>query len=164
MLNNFKKIFGSPNETIIGFGDFEQFKHRKFKEPVKGKGFRTLFRKAGYKVYLVDEFRTSCKCSNCGGICETFRKCKNPRPWKRDQTIIRHGLVKCKTCSRLWNRDFNASKNIYKIVENKIKGLERPDYLKRGITSISGTTSVTTLSLQQPQGIQVVTLKNSICS
>ena len=80
MLNRFESIFGKPSDTIIGFGDFEQYKHRKYKEPVKGKGFRTLFRKAGYKVYLVDEFRTSCRCSSCEGECKTFRECDNPRP------------------------------------------------------------------------------------
>jgi hypothetical protein len=59
---------------------------------VKGKGFRTLFRKAGYKVYLVDEFRMSCRCSHCesdDGICKTFRECENPRPW-RNNRILRH--------------------------------------------------------------------------
>ena len=80
MLNRFESIFGKPSDTIIGFGDFEQYKHRKYKEPVKGKGFRTLFRKAGYKLYLVDEFRTSCRCSSCEGECKTFRECDNPRP------------------------------------------------------------------------------------
>jgi hypothetical protein len=45
----------------------------KFKEPTIGIGMRTLFRKRGYQVYLVDEFRTSRRCSNCnGGICEKF--------------------------------------------------------------------------------------------
>ena len=28
-------------------------------------GFRNLFRQNGYKVYLVDEFRTSCRSSKC---------------------------------------------------------------------------------------------------
>lgn len=133
MLNNFYKLYGNPEETIIGFGDFEQYQHRKFKEPVKGKGFRSLFRKAGYKVYLVDEFRTSCRCSNCesdDGICKTFRECENPRPW-RNGRILRHGLVKCKTCSGLWNRDTNASRNILKITLDEINRLGRPEYLKR---------------------------------
>jgi len=35
MLNRFESIFGKPSDTIIGFGDFEQYKHRKYKEPVK---------------------------------------------------------------------------------------------------------------------------------
>ena len=110
LLARFKKLFGGPEESIVAIGDFEQRKHRKFKEPIKGKGFRTLFRKAGYGVYLVDEFRTSCRCSACGGECKTSRVCENPRPY-RTGSVLRHGLVKCTTCSRLWNRDTNAASN-----------------------------------------------------
>lgn len=140
MLNRFKKLFGPPEETIIAFGDFEQKQQRKFKEPTKGKGFRDLFRKAGYGVYLVDEFRTSCRCSSCEGECTTFRECGNPRPW-RNSVILRHGLVKCKTCSKLWNRDTNAASNIWKIAMAAIQGKERPKYLQRVRGSISDVTS-----------------------
>ena len=52
MINQFKKIFGNQNETIVCFGDFEQKKHMKFKEPIKGKGMRTLFRRNGFKTFL----------------------------------------------------------------------------------------------------------------
>ena len=102
------------------------------KEPVKGKGFRTLLRKKGYEVYLVNEFRTSCRCNHCEGECKTFRKCSNPRPWKKN-IITRHGLLECKTCNRLWNRDMNGSLNILKICKEAIAGNERPAYLKRSI-------------------------------
>ena len=37
LINNFKKIFGKPEETIVIFGDFEQKQHMKYKEPIKGK-------------------------------------------------------------------------------------------------------------------------------
>ena len=132
LLKRFKNMFGDKNGTIVCIGDFEQKHHMKFKEPVKGKGFRSLFRKAGYSVFLVDEHRTSCRCSFCGGECEKFRKCKNPRPWREIfGLILRHGLVRCKTCSRLWNRDTNAASNIYKISKNAVDGLKRPDYLNR---------------------------------
>jgi transposase len=141
LLKRFEKLFGSGEETIIAIGDFEQRQHRKFKEPIKGKGFRTLFRKAGYNVYLVDEFRTSCRCSACHGECKTFRECENPRPF-RSGSILRHGLVKCRTCSRLWNRDTNAASNIWKVAMSAIRGEERPEYLRRARGSISGTTSV----------------------
>jgi len=134
MINRFKEKFGSSNETIIGFGDWEQFKSSKFHEPTKGKGFRTLFRKAGYQVFLVNEFRTSKKCFKCEGDCLTFRKVKNPRPWK-DNIIKRHGLIRCKTCSRLWNRDVNGSLNIRKIVSFTIEGKGRPEYLQRTLGS-----------------------------
>ena len=140
LINQFKRTFGNPEEVVIGIGDFEQRKHRKFKEPVKGKGFRTLFRKNGYDLYLVDEFRTSCKCSYCKGDCRTFRKCPNPRPWK-DSIITRHGLLACKTCKGLWNRDENSSRNIYKIIKSHVDGLDRPLYMSRKL--FKGATSAT---------------------
>lgn len=104
--------------------------HMKYKEPVKGKGFRELFRKNGYELYLGDEHKTSCRCSICEGECETFRICENPRPW-REGTITRHGLVRCKTCKVLWNRDENSSCNIFKVVEYAINKKKRPKYLCR---------------------------------
>jgi hypothetical protein len=79
MINNFKKMYGNPEDVVICIGDWEQKKQMKFKEPTLGKGMRTLFRKNNYNVFLVDEFRTSCKCSNCnGGVCEKFRVRKTP--------------------------------------------------------------------------------------
>ena len=131
-MSRFNKMFGAPEEVVIGIGDFEQFKHRKFKEPVKGKGFRNLFRKHGYDIYLVDEHKTSCKCHNCEkGRCETFRECNNPRPWRKTEIIKRHGLTMCQTCNSLWNRDVNASLNIHHIINNTIIHKSRPLYLRR---------------------------------
>ena len=53
-----------------------------------------MFRKSGFHVYLVDEFRTSCKCSNCeGGECSKFREIRNPKPAKNN-SILSHGLIK----------------------------------------------------------------------
>jgi hypothetical protein len=134
MLKRFEKLFGPPDKVVICIGDWEQRQHRRFKEPVKGKGFRKLFRRAGYRLYLGDEFRTSCKCSACSssehGVCSTFRMVDNPKPY-REGRILRHGLVKCQTCSRLWNRDTNASSNIWKVAKNAILGLPRPAYLQR---------------------------------
>lgn len=131
MINKFKKIFGDTRDVVVCFGDFEQQKHMKYKEPIKGKGIRTLFRKSGYDTYLVDEFRTSCKCCNCeGGDCEKFMIRENPKPWKNNYALV-HGLLRCKSGCGLWNRDVNGAKNIYKIVYNHINGLDRPLYLCR---------------------------------
>jgi hypothetical protein len=131
MINKFNKIFGNPDDVVVCFGDFEQRKHMKYKEPIKGKGIRTLFRKSGYNTYLVDEFRTSCKCCNCeGGECKTFMVRKSPKPWK-DYYALVHGLLRCKSGCGLWNRDVNGAKNIYKIAFNHINGLKRPLYLCR---------------------------------
>lgn len=105
----------------------------KYKEPTKGIGMRKLFRQNGYKVYLVDEFRTSCMCSNCEdeeGKCEKFMTRENPKPYKSGDILV-HGLLTCKKCSGVWNRDVNSATNIYRIAYNVINGLERPKYLCR---------------------------------
>ncbi len=64
-------MYGDVSEVVVCVGDWdwdwELGKQMKFKEPTLGKGIRTLFRKKNYQVYLVDEFRTSCRCSKCGG-------------------------------------------------------------------------------------------------
>jgi len=133
LINNFKKIFGKPEETIVIFGDFEQKQHMKYKEPIKGKGMRHLFRQNNYKTYLVDEFRTSCMCSICKeevGRCEKFQIRENPKPY-RSGNILVHGLIKCKTCLGVWNRDVNGATNIYRIAKNAINMIERPKYLCR---------------------------------
>ena len=133
MTNNFKKIFGKPEEVIITIGDWEQKKQMKYKEATKGVGMRKLFRQNNYKVYLVDEFRTSCMCSICKeetGRCEKFQIRENPKPYKSGN-ILCHGLLKCKTCCGVWNRDVNSATNIYRIAKNAINGLKRPKYLCR---------------------------------
>lgn len=141
LINRFKKIFGETKDTIVCIGDWEQRKHRKFKEPTKGIGFRNMFRKNGFQVYLVDEFRTSCRCSNCeGGECSKFREIRNPKPAKNN-SILSHGLLFCKKDCGLWNRDENSARNIYKIAKNAIGKKERPNYLSRS-NVISGTSSV----------------------
>ena len=134
MLNTFKEKFGTPEDVVICMGDWGGKGHLKYHAPtVKGKGFRELFRKAGYEVFLVNEFRTSCRCSYCQdeiGVCSTFRHCINPRPWKNN-IILRHGLVRCDRCHRRWNRDVNAASNIWRIASSELLGQGRPHYLQR---------------------------------
>ena len=133
LMNNFKKIFGKPEETIVIFGDFEQKQHMKYKEATKGVGMRNLFRQNNYKTYLVDEFRTSCMCSICKteiGRCEKFQIRENPKPYKSGNILV-HGALRCKNCAVVWNRDVNGATNICRIAKNAINGLERPKYLCR---------------------------------
>ena len=94
MINNFEKLYGKPDEVVICCGDWEQKQGMKYgKEPTKGRGIRKLFRQNGYKLYLVDEFRTSCKCSACnGGSCEKFITRKNPKPYKSGNILV-HGAI-----------------------------------------------------------------------
>jgi len=137
MLNNFKRIFGNEKEVVVCFGDYEQKQQMKYKEATKGKGMRTLFRKAGFQTYLVDEFRTSCKCSKCeGGSCIKNMVMKNPRPYRSGNVIV-HGLICCKNGCGYWNRDVNGATNIYKIASNAINNKARPNYLSRS-NNLSG--------------------------
>jgi hypothetical protein len=138
MLNNFKRIFGNEKDVVICFGDYEQKKQMKYKEATKGKGMRTLFRKAGFQTYLVDEFRTSCMCSKCEvGICKKTMVRENPKPYRTGNIIV-HGLICCKNGCGYWNRDVNGSTNIYKIAYNAINNKERPNYLSRS-KNLSGS-------------------------
>ena len=96
MISNFKKAYGNADNVVICIGDWEQRKQMKYKEPTLGKGIRTLFRKNNFNVYLVDEFRSSCKCSKCdGGICEKFMVRTHPNKKKnKDELRLIHGLLR----------------------------------------------------------------------
>ena len=141
MISDFRKMYGNPENVVICIGDWEQRKQMKYKEPTLGIGMRSLLRKNKYKVYLVDEFRSSCKCSKCdGGVCEKFMVRKNPRPNKDDMRLV-HGLLRCKSGCGSWNRDRNGSSNIYKIAYQAIYGLERPGYLCRTSNQSASTSA-----------------------
>ena len=159
LIKQFIEKFGKPENIVLCIGDWEQKQHMKYKEPVKGKGFRDLFRKNGFDVYLVNEFRTSCRCFKCSGECTTFRTCNNPRPWKKNEIISRHGLTMCKTCKALWNRDENSSCNIYKIAQLAIQQQERPEYLSRETKKqLSGVTSTShKQNLRKPAKVKLLT-------
>ena len=96
---------------------------------------RTLFRRAGFPTFLVDEFRTSCFCSKCvKGSCEKLISRKSSRPYrKNDKLFLVHGLLRCEKekCGCYRNRDVNGATNIYKIAYNAVNNKERPKYLQR---------------------------------
>ena len=91
---------------------------------------RTLFRKAGFQTFLVDEFRTSRMCSKCEvGICKKMMFRESPRPYRRKDILFPvHGLLRCQNekCGCYWNRDVNGATNIYKTAYNAVNNKERP--------------------------------------
>jgi hypothetical protein len=145
MVNRFRAKFGSKDEVVLGWGDWSGGSHMKFLEPTKGIGMRKLFTRAGYEVLLVDEYRTSCTCYGCeGGECVKFKYVENPRPWMREKRpmVLRHGLLSCSSCARLWNRDRNGSLNIMRCAQATRRGEERPVYLTRNFSgAISAATT-----------------------
>jgi transposase len=144
MVSGLKRTFGAPDTVVLGIGDWAQKRHRKYKPPTKGKGFRDLLRRAGYPVFLVDEFRTSLQCSKCqedGGQCKPFKTvsemtnkerrlcCPPPAPPSRHDDDIAaaarypfRGLLQCQLCKKVWNRDANAAINMARLAGCALRG------------------------------------------
>ena len=146
MINSFKKLYGGPNKVVIAIGDWEQKKQMKFRPPSLGKGIRDIFRRNGYMIYMIDEFRTSMWCCSCGEKNEQFmyHRNKKKKPKQEDidkgykkplrRKVLSRGLIRCtnvEECRIHWDRDINAAKNIYYLAYLILLGLERPDYLNR---------------------------------
>lgn len=99
-------------------GDFDM----KGKEPYMCKKFRRIFRNAGYKIYLINEFRTSITCSYYHNEPETvLEKLSNKSKLKKEHKIeICNRLLRCKPitsmCQIIHNRDKNAVQNMLDIV------------------------------------------------
>jgi hypothetical protein len=141
MVKRFKEKFGSGEESVILIGDFEQRKQMKYKEPTKGKSIRTLFKKNGYKVYLVDEYRTSCRLYETGEELINVRGCHSllgskilkSRMTENKPDVFIKDMIKCGYRPTIINRDLNGSLNI------RIKGwcilhnVREPEYTARKI-------------------------------
>ncbi|KAI8913686.1 hypothetical protein EDD86DRAFT_217140 [Gorgonomyces haynaldii] len=70
LLNRFEDIFlepgTDPSSIVIYMGDWHQRRPSRGSAPqATGKYSRNLFRKLGYRVVIVNEFRTSVRCYNC---------------------------------------------------------------------------------------------------
>ncbi|KAJ3205034.1 hypothetical protein HK099_000949 [Clydaea vesicula] len=95
--------FGDPTTTCILIGDWS-VNSQKCHAPTKGKGFRTMFRRAGYAVHLVNEHKTSETCQlNLNG----------------------------KVVNRLWNRDDLATMNIKSVVMETLQNNEPPTRFRK---------------------------------
>ena len=142
MIKNFKNKFGTPNKTIITFGDHDKGSHNmRGVEPVICKKFRRIFKNAGYKVYLINEFRTSKLCNCCHQELDKFliRASNKPKDKKKNKKILVNGLLKhtvfnpegelnqIQLCSIIHNRDKNAVQNMLNIVEHIKKTGVRPE-------------------------------------
>lgn len=146
MLNDFEKAFGSRRDVWIAFGDHEQrgLQMRGI-EPTIDTGLRSLFRRNGFELRLIDEHRTSCRCHLCGRPTETYLTIPNPKPWKRHESKLCHGLLRCQSPERTtdatvetcrgrsgWNRDRVATENMLSAVQAQMRGEGRPKHLRRG--------------------------------
>lgn len=147
MINNFRKKYGSPKNTVILMGDFSQKHQMKFCEPTKGKSIRKLFKDAGYQLNLVQEYNTSKRLFNSGEELANFKWDKKRNKYvhrllgssilkSRDNEKkaiykpLMDDLLDCGYRPTIINRDLNGSLNIRNRGWHVINGLEIPYYLK----------------------------------
>ena len=142
MVHNFQKKYGKPEETIFVMGDYDKGDyHMKGLEPVICKKFRRIFKNAGYKTFLVNEFRTSKLCNCCNEELENFleRPSHKPKLKKEGKIEICHGLLRCQSvkhkCEIFHNRDKNAVQNMLNIVKSVYETGKRPNIFCREINS-----------------------------
>jgi hypothetical protein len=133
-MNEFMKRFGPNDNIYILIGDWSEKSARRFHDCSKGIGFIKLYLRYGYKIYRVNEFKTSKMCSICqaaGCEMEKIKWVKNPRPWrrKREPEILCHGLLRCNSCGMLVGRDKNAEVNIFVAGNASVQNNVRPFYL-----------------------------------
>lgn len=134
LINKIKRIFGK--KIVIGYGSFQEKQQMKHSSSTPNIGMKRLLNQH-FKVYTIDEFRTSKTCCNClnNDTCY-YKKRENPKPF-RDGEVNVHGLLNCKNCSKschlhLINRDINGSKNILHLLTNHINKRRRPYIFCRG--------------------------------
>ncbi|KAJ2125644.1 hypothetical protein IW147_000704 [Coemansia sp. RSA 720] len=74
----------------------------RYHEPIRSKFWRTLLKRGGFTVYLINEHLTSSFCPICEERISTFLDVPNPRPWMRTKRpeVKCHGLLGCtsQTC------------------------------------------------------------------
>ena len=142
MITNFSNKFGSSKDVIFVMGDYDKCKNNmKGVEPVICRKFRKIFKNAGYKTYLVNEFRTSKLCNCCHQEIEPFleRKSHKPKDIKNGKNITVHGLLHHSgvkpSCEIIHNRDKNAVQNMLYIVEHIKRHKTRPIEFSRSSNS-----------------------------
>ncbi len=69
LLKEFREKFGNPTQVDIFFGNWYSHGNTfRGQETTKNSGFIKTFQSDGYRVFLLDEFRTSCVCFNCDSL------------------------------------------------------------------------------------------------
>jgi hypothetical protein len=130
------------SNPLIVMGDKSAQTCARFHAPTQGVGLRYQLHRLGFRILLLDEYRTSTSCPDCQRDTKrTNIKRINPRPLQRSvrpETFI-HGLLECQSTqckaecdglSKKWNRDTMAACNFRRIWNAYLDGRERPNDLK----------------------------------
>jgi len=129
MVNNFRKKFGKPENTLIVLGDYDSKNHMRGVEPIINRKIRKIFKNNKYQVLMINEYNTSKLCHKCNSENEKFLYRKSKKPKSKGQTYLVHSLLCCKNanCKMIYNRDKNACYNMFQIVKSIINGKGRPN-------------------------------------
>lgn len=121
-LDNIERVFGSPNEVVIAYGDWSRNSQMKGHIPTKGKGLRRLISKR-FLTITTKEYHTSKICNNCHNETDNLRVGR--------KSI--HRLLSCKSkeCQTIWNRDVNAGLNIMNMMKCFLYEGKRPPAFTR---------------------------------
>jgi hypothetical protein len=138
LIKNFKDKYGDPKEICLIWGDFaENGNYMKGLKSSKGIGMKRIFRKAGYKIYMVNEAYTSkylykdgrelvqCRCTRTPLALKMLTR-KNTGP---SNTAQNYDSWKSES-PEIISRDLNGALNILLKGNCIIKGIEIPKYLK----------------------------------
>ncbi|KAI7895473.1 uncharacterized protein EV154DRAFT_573288 [Mucor mucedo] len=75
LVRKLKNKFGSNTTLILGNWSAPNVK---FQEPTRNKGLIDMLKKNGFKLYLIDEYKTSSFCPTCESPLEKFKTIVNP--------------------------------------------------------------------------------------
>jgi len=146
MIKKFKAKMGGPTESVLLIGDYDQKGcYMKGLPPTKGISMRRTLRKAGYKVYLVNEYNTSCKLYKTGEDLVEFRGKRTPlalKAYNEEGLFLKNKNTEFEKeefkSNEIIKRDLNGSLNIrYKGI-CILKGQEVPKYMQRPIYTNKG--------------------------
>lgn len=131
LINNIKKTFETDKPLTLIYGNWSCRKQFKNFAPTPGIGLRRKLAKK-FNVYLLDEYCTSCKCAKCHKETDYTK----PREYKKNdekKTVSVHSLLRCQNeeCSKLWNRDVNATVNQYYLTMCILNKIDRPKAFMR---------------------------------
>jgi hypothetical protein len=130
--------------TVVGLGDWSQqdgFLKGTPKAPIKR--MKEELKKRAV-VLDIDEYRTSKTCSVCCGL-DSMKKVRVyvKKKGEDEKSLVKcHQIVRCRStdCTKCWQRDNNAARNIHGLLWGELCGAERPSAMNRS-TNFAGNTS-----------------------
>ena len=136
-LKTIEEKYGSKEDIVIGYGDWSTPRQMKYCVPSINQGLKKIIEKK-FKVFTIDEFRTSKLCSSCNKELKHYKmSCDdiykyNIKNINTNGNKEIHRLLICSACSgpedkktTYWNRDINACVNMLKLSTEYINNRTR---------------------------------------